>query len=54
MAAAIANRGYYYTPHLVRALQDQEGNIIPSPQSLQRMKQALPPSISFLLSMVWN
>ena len=36
MAAAIANRGYFITPHLIRAMRDQEGKIIPSPLSLKR------------------
>lgn len=28
LAAIIANRGYYYTPHLVNEIKDAEGNII--------------------------
>lgn len=36
MAAAIANRGYYITPHLVRGMRNQTGNIIPSPLSMKK------------------
>ena len=36
MAAAIANRGYYITPHLVRNMQDQKGNTIASPLATQK------------------
>lgn len=36
MAAAIANRGYFITPHLIRQMRDQNGKKIPSPLSLKR------------------
>lgn len=36
MAAAIANRGYYITPHLVRSMRDQSGNTIPSPLATKK------------------
>jgi penicillin-binding protein 2 len=36
MAAAIANRGYYYTPHLVRAMRSESGQTRPNPLALDR------------------
>ncbi|MCB0639508.1 MAG: penicillin-binding protein 2, partial [Lewinella sp.] len=36
MAAAIANRGYFITPHLVRAMRSESGQTQPNPLSLQR------------------
>lgn len=41
LAAAIANRGYYITPHLVRGLQDQAGDVIPPPVPLKRMRTGI-------------
>lgn len=41
LAAAIANRGYYITPHLVRGLQDQEGKVSPPPVSLKRVNTGI-------------
>lgn len=41
LAAAIANRGYFITPHLTRALRDAEGNPIPAPLSLKKRQTGI-------------
>lgn len=41
IAAAIANRGHFITPHLVRGLVAQNGDFIPSPLALERRETGI-------------
>ena len=41
LAATIANRGYFITPHLTRGVRDAEGNPIPSPLSLKKRQTGI-------------
>jgi penicillin-binding protein 2 len=41
LAAAIANHGYFITPHLTRGLRDSEGNLIDSPLNLKKRQTGI-------------
>jgi penicillin-binding protein 2 len=43
IAAAIANRGYYITPHLTRAFRAPNGEMLPSPLSLEKHTTGIDP-----------
>lgn len=43
MAAAIANRGYFITPHLVRATRNEAGEVQPNPIALRKRSLGIDP-----------
>ncbi|RMF00929.1 MAG: penicillin-binding protein 2 [Bacteroidetes bacterium] len=43
LAAIIANRGYYITPHLAKALQDEAGHTFPPPLRLEKRYVGIDP-----------
>lgn len=43
LAAAIANKGYYYTPHLVRKLKSENGKVVDPEHEVRRVQTSVQP-----------